>query len=78
MPLSCWIGAFISFFKKHAFQTKDSIWVFKRTNSCFAVNALIGFLNYRIYTAHERETVVPKFSAEKFVLKNFTDGRVYF
>ena len=40
--------------------------------SHLTVNDLIEFLNYRICSAHEKEAIAPKFSAENLFGKKFT------
>ena len=50
-------------FLTHAFKQNNSVWLFEKNSSCFAVNALIEFRNYRFYTA------TPKFHTEKLFLQ---------
>ena len=63
MHLQRSIGSLILKFGKE----RHSIWVLINPDlnkwSYLAVNNLITFLNYRIYTAHEKEAIAPKFSA---------------
>ena len=67
MHMSRSIGVLTLFLLYHVCETKIlHLGVRKKFNkwSCLALNDLIEFLNYRIYTAHEKEAIVPKFSAE--------------
>ena len=60
------IGAFILFSLKYAFKTKKPpSELFEKINSCFIVNTLTEFLNYRFYTARKKEAVIAKFSTER-------------
>ena len=36
------------------------MWLFEKINSCFAVNTLIEFLNYRFYTAYQKKQTKKK------------------
>ena len=52
-------------------------WVLQRKLNIYSyltVNFLIEFLNYRICTAHKKETIAPTFCAENLFWKKFTCG----
>ena len=54
-------------FPLHAFKTKKKIHQnrFDKIDSCIIVNASTESLNYRFYTAREKEVVALKFSPKK-------------
>ena len=64
MHLSRSIGALILFLVHHVCKIKALRRVLKVINNCsyLAVNALIEYVNYRFYTAHEKEAIATKFS----------------
>ena len=50
-------------------KQKHSIWLLEKNNSCFGVNALIEFLNYRFKQHIKKEAATPKFSTKRLLWK---------
>ena len=63
------IRSFILFLSKRTFKTKALYLGVRKKPSCFAVSTLMGFLNHRFYTLHEKEAVVLKYSTQKVFWK---------
>ena len=61
----CDRGFYSCLIKTYFLNKKTPYGRLTKINICFAVNALLGFLNHRLFTTSEKETVTPKLSAEK-------------